>query len=31
MDGNREWYQQVRKEYLAFAQELITLYAGIEP
>lgn len=30
MDVNRDWYQQVRKEYLWFAQELIDIYKGIE-
>jgi len=31
MDANRDWYQEVRKEYLWFAQELIDIYKGIEP
>jgi len=31
MDANRDWYQQIRKEYLLFAQAMIDMYATIEP
>jgi len=30
MDDHRDWYQQIRKEYLWFSQKLIDIYAGIE-
>lgn len=26
MDANRDWYQEVRREYLGFAQVLIDIY-----
>lgn len=31
MDANRDWYQTVRKEYLAFADKLIKIYERIDP
>lgn len=31
MDANRDWYQTVRKEYLAFADTLIKIYESIDP
>ncbi len=31
MDANRDWYQIVRKEYLAFADKLIKIYENIDP